>query len=87
MSNIRGVEWYFFLFINFNRTLCKQNSEDSDQTPDYAVSNQAPHCLTMPHPPPPPPKKKMDARLTCFKVSGYDQERPQSHTVDQLTAP
>ena len=81
MSNIRGVEWYFSLFINFDRTLCKQKSEDSDQTPDYAVSTLGPHCLPMP----PPPKK--DARIICFKVSGYEQERPQSHIVEQPTAP
>ena len=49
----------FRFYQNSNRTFCKKNSGDPDQTPRSAASDLGLHCLSMSH--------KKDARLIWVK--------------------
>ena len=69
MYVLRDVVWYFQLYSNCNKTLCKQTVENQDQTPRSAASDLVMQCLPMSH--------KKDARLKwaicymyCKHISG-----------------
>ena len=51
----------FHFYSNFNRTICKQNSGDPDQTPSSGATDLSLHCLLLSH--------KNEVRLIWDKTS------------------
>ena len=49
ISNFRVVGLYFSCLLKFEKELLIANSEEPDQTPRFAASDQVLHCLPMSH--------------------------------------